>query len=120
MNTEEQRRFYFYLFEPAYPYYPNSDAISDTICRQFAEKIIHFWDEFTLECNNPTKEEMKKHLNNYLKLLLSELSEDFPLIEPVRTEIRNQDQDNQEHTGVFDHLIRIRAVFGLDDSNTNP
>ena len=40
MNTEEQRRFYLYLFEPAYPYYPNSDAISDTICRQFAGKII--------------------------------------------------------------------------------
>ena len=122
MDGEIKLFFEFFLFNCNNPYVPNNDAIEKESCRRFAEKIVRFWDEFFRENREPSREEMTKHLEGYLELLLTELDDYSRLVKTARNALQNDEcvnmEDNSsENTNLYNQLSRIRTVYGIENEN---
>ena len=116
MDLKQKILFHEYVLETKSPYSVNEKAIANKECLEFAKEIIELWDDYYFKIINTDvliKADWKNHLEKYLQLLLRELDESSSIVQDVRIAIRNLECEDKINTNIIDHLIRIRAVFGL-------
>lgn len=114
MIARQCEKFQQYVFCSEKPYSKNEAAIKDEELREFARKIIKLEDEFNINHKYPSRQELKKHLKKMLELTCSELSETSRLVKEIKSELYYQETENQQASNYYDALIRIRAVFDLN------